>query len=330
MQHGGNVWEDGKPEKWLDFSSNLRPEGMPDWVKSVLSDALADARYYPDRTMRAAICGLAEYAGCAEENILPTAGGAAAIDLVIGDGTGRVIVKMPTFGEYAERARVHGRNIVIEDTNYQHGDAIIRCNPNNPSGEAIPREEMLQLYHETCNAEAELVVDEAFADYCPEVRLTGNVRKELTVVGSLTKILCIPGIRLGYVCASPEKIERLKRRMLPWSLNALAAAVAAALPEHIGDFAIDRDLNSKRCTEMKEELEKLGIEVFPSSANFLLCRFPQSTTELVTNLKAQGILVRTCTSFGLNDQYLRFAVRTEKENRRLICAIMNARNAKGE
>ena len=54
MRHGGNVWEGGAPEKWLDFSANLRPEGPPDWAKDAMRRALSDVRYYPDRAMAAA------------------------------------------------------------------------------------------------------------------------------------------------------------------------------------------------------------------------------------------------------------------------------------
>ena len=93
MKHGGNVWDGGRPDAWTDFSANLRPEGMPEWVKQVLAESLDSVRYYPDRTMELATRGIAQYAGLPEECILPTAGGAAAIDLVIGDGVGRVVVK---------------------------------------------------------------------------------------------------------------------------------------------------------------------------------------------------------------------------------------------
>ena len=63
MKHGGNVWEDGKPEMWMDFSANLRPEGTPIWVMQAMQDALFHTRYYPDRAMKAAKHGLSAYAG---------------------------------------------------------------------------------------------------------------------------------------------------------------------------------------------------------------------------------------------------------------------------
>ena len=91
MTHGGNVWQGDRPEVWLDFSANLRPEGLPEWVKRALLAGVERARYYPDPEMKRARAGLAAYAGVEPERILPTPGGAAAIDLALGLDAGRVL-----------------------------------------------------------------------------------------------------------------------------------------------------------------------------------------------------------------------------------------------
>ena len=92
------------------------------------------------------------------------------------------------------------------------GDTRVLCNPDNPTGRAFSREEALALHDSAAELGGELLVDEAFADYCAECSVRGRVCRTLTVVGSLMKILCIPGARLGYVCASPENIARLLNR----------------------------------------------------------------------------------------------------------------------
>ena len=76
-------------------------------------------------------------------------------------------------------------------------------------------------------AGGELVVYEAFIDFCPEHTVRHDVQQGMSVVGSLIKTLCIPGVRLGYVCADPNMILKLEKRSLPWSLITLASAVAA-------------------------------------------------------------------------------------------------------
>lgn len=70
-RHGGNGWDGGGPEQWLDFSANLRPEGPPEWVMQAMKDALGDTRYYPDRSMTAARRGLPPMPACRKRASCP-------------------------------------------------------------------------------------------------------------------------------------------------------------------------------------------------------------------------------------------------------------------
>ena len=137
----------------------------------------------------------------------------------------------------------------------------------------------------------------------------------------MTKILGIPGVRLGFLCAEPEVIRSLREKMLPWSLGTQAAEIAAHLPEHAESIRRDAETNRRRREQFAAQLEQLGVKVMPSQSNFLLADFRRDMTEPVERLKERGILVRTCTSFGLENSFLRLAVRTEKENGRLIAAL---------
>ena len=170
-------------------------------------------------------------------------------------------------------------------------------------------------------AGGELVVDEAFIDFCPEHTARHDVQQGLSVVGSLTKTLCIPGVRLGYVCAELDVIRELEKRALPWSLSTLASAVAAALPSHREEIHNDLMRNTHRREQLTRMLKELQAEVWPSQSNFLLVDFGRDMTPVAEWLKTQGILVRTCTSFGLPPQFLRLAVKTEDENAVLFNAL---------
>lgn len=320
MKHGGNVWEEGSPGQWLDFSANLRPEGMAPWVREAMMAAVDDAAYYPDRSMWAARRGLAAYAGVPEECVLPTPGGAAAIDLALSLKRGRVRIDMPTFGEYADRARVHGCEVVL-DGPLTPGDTAVLCNPNNPTGEALTREQVLARHRQAAQAGAELLVDEAFIDYCPERSVRRDIAPGLTVVGSLTKILGAPGLRLGYVCAVPETIRQMEALQLPWAVGAMASAVAAVLPWHLEDVAEDAARSSLRREKFASALAGRGVRVWPSAAPFLLADFGRDMTETVAALRRRGILVRTCASFGLPSSVLRLAVKTDEQNQRLMEAL---------
>ncbi len=321
MIHGGGVWETGDPAEWLDFSANLRPEGPPEWVIGTLRSTLEDIRYYPDLKMKKARRGLAGYTGLPEEWILPTAGGTAAIDLALMHYHGCVLIQEPTFGEYRRLAEARGRRTGEWKGECGRGDTLILANPNNPDGSVRNREVLLNLQEKLQDAGTELIVDEAFADYCPECSLRKNVKPGLVIVGSMTKILGIPGVRLGFVCAVPEVIRELEERMLPWSLGTQAAAIAAALPEHRKEIREEAERNRRRREAFAKKLERLGAEVAPSRSNFLLADFRRDMKEAAEKLKARGILVRTCASFGLADSFLRLAVKTETENGRLIAAL---------
>ena len=321
MNHGGYVWGSGDPSEWLDFSANLRPEGPAEWVRESLREALGKVRYYPDPEMKQARRGIALFLGVPEECVLPVSGGMAAIDLALQLDRGRVYTVPPTFGEYVARATVHGRESAVWEGKCEPGDTLVICNPNNPTGKVRTREEMRSLRETLKAGGGKLAVDEAFIEFCPEYSLRGEPGPELVILGSFTKILGIPGVRLGYLCAAPETIDRLRRITLPWTPDAAAAEIAAALPDHREQIASDREMNRQRRSRFGEQLRKLGAEVYPSQSNFLLADFGWDMTAAAEKLKEKKILVRTCRSFGLPGSFWRLAVKTEEENTRLIAGL---------
>ena len=165
--HGGDVWRGPGPGDVLDFSANLNPEGPPEWVRAAMLAGLENARYYPDRRQRAAMDGMSAHLGLPEACLLLTAGGieaaAAAAALPVG---GRHVIAEPTFQEYARFCPDHGRvgRTRLEDYRPEAGDCLWLCNPNNPTGEALPRGQVLSLLARMEAAGGWLVVDEAFID----------------------------------------------------------------------------------------------------------------------------------------------------------------------
>lgn len=286
-----------------------------------MTAAVRDTRYYPDRSMVAARRGLAAYLGVVEEQVLPTSGGASAIDLLLSLQTGTVYTWPVTFGEYAGRAHARSRRTGVWEGRCAYGDTVFLCNPNNPTGHALSRDEMLRIGQSIIAQGGTLAVDEAFIDYCPGSTVRHDIRQGISVAGSLTKTLCIPGVRLGYVCAAPEVIQKLEALAGAWPLNTFAAAVAAELPRHLSEIREDTARNPRRREHLTMLLKALGARVFPSKSNFLLVDFGRDMTECVRMLKAQGVLVRTCASFGLPPSCLRIAVRTEAEHEKLIEAM---------
>ena len=303
------------------------------WLKTLLQDprirlfdvpaaGLEDAAYYPDPRSKAAREGLAAHVGVAPECLLPTNGGVEAA-VIAARLSVRHAVLQPTFQEYARLCGGH-RDVEWEkraDFIPEPGECLWLCNPNNPTGAALSREDVLSLLARVEAAGGRLVVDEAFVDYCPECSVADLVaeRPALIVLGSLTKSLAIPGVRLGYLAAHPSAIAALEAALPPWRLNCAAEAVAAALPGHEADFERIRAANARRRARFARDLARLGARVYPGAANFLLADFHRDMRPAIEALRERRILLRPCGAFpGLTHAHVRFAVRTEGENERVV------------
>ena len=327
VYHGGDVWQGLTPGDYLDFSANLNPEGPPRWVRAAMLEGLENARYYPDLRQRAAIAGLSAFLDLPGECLLPTGGGIEAIQSAA-DFAARHAVAQPTFQEYARFCpnRRDVQRFRLDAYEPGAGECLWLCNPNNPTGDAMPRRDVLALLDRVEAAGGRLVVDEAFIDYCPghSVRDMVTEHPALMVLGSLTKILAIPGVRLGWLAAHPSVVARVRERQTPWRLNCVADAVAAALPGHGKDFDRIRALNDRRRDAFAAELTAIGARVHPSAANFLLCDFGRDMRPAVDALRRERILLRPCGMFpGLTHGHVRLCVRTEGENETLVEAMEN-------
>lgn len=251
----------------LDLSASLNPVA-PDPVAAVAAH-LDAVRRYPDpgRAER----HLAEVMGVEPGRLVLTNGGAEAIALVA-DLHPEGSVDDPDFSLYRRHLHtVHG------------GAPRWRSNPHNPTGLLAAKEESAAVW------------DEAFWPLAAGTWTRGDADRGSIVLGSLTKLLACPGLRLGYVlCPEVETAAALRRRRPQWSVNgpavaALADLLAAVdLPKWAAEVA---DLRR----ELREVLVRAGYRPRPSDANWLLVDDPG----LRERLAQAAICVRDCSSFGM-------------------------------
>ena len=203
-------------------------------------------------------------------------------------------------------------------------------NPHNPTGQLWSRESLVPLLERF----ALVIVDEAFLPLVPGGEAQSLLPwvgrcPGLVVIRSLTKLAAIPGLRLGYALADPERLARWAAWRDPWPVNGLATAAGVAL---MADRAWDRRVQGWLAREgpwLAGELAQLpGLVPMASAANFLLVRGeragqPCSLNGLRLALEQRHrILVRDCRSFtGLGESWLRLAVLDRRGNRRLLGAL---------
>jgi histidinol-phosphate/aromatic aminotransferase/cobyric acid decarboxylase-like protein len=221
------------------------------------------------------------------DRLLLTNGGSEAISLVAGIVGGSVVEP-----EFALHPRGTG--------------PLWKSNPHSPSGILAAPQDRAAVW------------DEAFFPLATG-KWTRSDEKAI-VVGSLTKLLACPGLRIGYVLAEPEFIDVCRQRQPTWSLNSLACA---ALPDLLNGLDLRRDFEAIRLLrdELRSVLESHGLQARPSDANWLLVESP-GLREL---LAPHGIVVRDCSNFGLVG-VARIAVPNESGLARLDEALHHIRD----
>jgi histidinol-phosphate aminotransferase len=268
-----------------------------------------DAGFYPDYEAAQGAC--AAYLGRPSAEVLLTNGldeGILAITAWAFKGieNPQAIVVLPAFDMYAACADALGGQVVGIPPEPDFAfpiDGVLRAidartrvvwltNPNNPTGQLIPRDAILRIA--AAAPQAVVAVDEAYADFCGATLLDGDAleRHPNLIVGrTFAKAHGLAGLRAGALIASAATLEPLRRVVPPYSINAV---VAAALPAALGDRESLRWYLAQ-VDESKPLLyaafERHGIPYWPSHANFVLAR-PAGATSLVAALAARGIHVR--------------------------------------
>ena len=196
------------------------------------------------------------------------------------------------------------------------------CNPNNPDGSVIERETLLELMRE--NPQTLFVIDQVYADFYPHKLLELKdiyTYPNLILIQSISKLHKIPGIRIGYIAASANIIQRIKRHLIPWSVNALAIEIGKYTLIHPEKFILPLQQWLDDTLHLQKAIGETGIQTCPSAVTFFLCRLPEGekASELKSYLiQKAGILIRDASNFrGLDERCFRLSTQRPDENQLL-------------
>ncbi|QIB73248.1 pyridoxal phosphate-dependent class II aminotransferase [Halogeometricum borinquense] len=311
----------------LDFSANTNPN-RPSGIAFAYESALATSTRYPSDDYVDFRVAAAEYVDCDPHDVIPTAGGMAALRLAFGVTVGPgddVLLPEPSFGEYDREIRLQGATPVavahdeILETDPRDYAAAVICNPNNPTGEAADPDE-LRAYLEDCrDADTVLIVDEAFLDFTDDPSLAGE--PGVIVARSLTKMFGLPGLRAGFAVATAELGEKLNAARQAWSLSTPAADVGEfCMRQQV--FVTETKVRVRIERERMRERLSDAFEVYPSDAPFLLLGVEGDVDELLSYARERGFALRDARTFPTLDSHVRVAVRRPQENDKLVRTLL--------
>lgn len=291
---------------------------------------------YPDPSQEKLKATIAELNQVEPNQIILGNGSDEIIDLLFRafcePGVSNVIIPQPTYGMYSVSAAVN--NIEVKqpslDQNFQLDVAavfksidpntklIFLCSPNNPSGNLLQEENVIQLLG---SFNGIIVVDEAYIDFASSDGFLPSLSEcpNLVVMQTFSKAWGLAGLRLGVGFASKEIVQLLNTIKPPYNINSVTQNIALATIqneaqkiEQVSSIIIERELMSKKLSQFS-----FVRKIYPSDANFLLVKVINAQS-CYDYLLSKGIIVRNRSSVIHCENCLRITIGTEKENEILI------------
>ena len=339
----GGYW---RYPKLIDFCYLVNlyypPEKLKDELRANFDVLLTE---YPSG-MRVNSLLAAKNFGVDQECILVGNGAAELIKSAMSFFGGKVGFIRPTFDEYPNR---YDRDISVDfipnnkDYSYTADDImeyfdnkniqnLIIINPDNPSGNYIPKADLIKLIEWSKYKGIRIVIDESFADFSDEVDNTLivqsilNANTHLYVMKSISKSYGVPGLRLGvFASGDTGTIAKMKKDVSIWNINSFGEFYMQIEEKYKKDYV--EALNKIRAerARFQKELSKIkGVRVIPSQANFIMVELENEIgpKELLKRLLVKhNLLIKELTTKTNGRNYLRLAVRTAEDNDILVAAM---------
>lgn len=317
-------------DRVVRFDQNTSPDPT-EWTVPVATTALSDLNEYPAASYRPLRESAARYAGVDPEQVVP---GAGIDELII--LTARAFLSpgnrargyTPTYPLYQiateqQGAVFEGGSATAPESD-PHADVTWICVPNNPTGDRLPDVTIQRII---ASSPGIVVLDAAYAEFSAD-RWNGWIERydHLLVLHTLSKGFGLAGIRVGYAIGNPALIEAIDRIRPPGSISSVSnvlAIAALSAPDRMRS-SVDRLIAERE--RFRDRFIALDLDVPPSEANFLLAHIGPDARSLATGLMREGLVVREFPHIPELIDHLRFTVRSQTDNDRLIETIERIRS----
>jgi histidinol-phosphate aminotransferase len=323
----------------IKLASNENPLGVSPMVQKAIEKHAQGVFRYPRSGSPDLRRMLGKHLGVPEQCIVAGNGSDEIIDLLIRikarPGLDHILIFDPSFSMYRLQARLCGvevKTILLDqDFHYpwvrmlqsvdEQTAIVFVTTPDNPTGHA-PTVQELESVAGQLPEHTLLVIDEAYMDFAqptadysllPRLGELSNV----VVLRTFSKLYGLAGLRLGYGVMESWLADALIRVKPPFSVNILAEAAGMAVLQDVTFVQATLECVLKGRDMLTAELKRIGCQVFPSQANFLLFKPNHSAQDVFQRLLERGVIIRPLKSYGL-DEYLRVSIGTEEENRIFI------------
>jgi len=333
----------------IKLGSNENPWGPSPKAMEAIKNEIASINRYPESQLHELVHEMAEYSGVKDSQVIVGGDGADEIIDVLAktfiDEGDEFIVPLPSYMYYEYLLQQYGAKPVyarwdldrneldvesIFDSITDRTKMIFLCSPNNPTGTLIKTEILKEIAGK--NPDILIVIDEAYFEYS-EVTNKDLIDEydNIFIIRTMSKVLGLAGMRIGYGLACEEIIEYMHRIKPVFSLTRLSfvAALNTFRDKDYIEDSIRKGIESRQY--LYDELSKIdSLNVFPSKSNFMLIGIKDTgftAAELARELMKRGIIVRDCTSFkGLDEYWIRISICTLDEDKKFIETIREVLN----
>lgn len=318
----------------INFSSNVWHGANLEKLVEHLNTQFGKITRYPDPEASTLKRLLARRFEIKEENVVMTNGSTTAFYLLAQAWRGaKSTIFVPAFSEYEDACRLHEHEVAyfsnianLDELSLKGQDFCWIGNPNNPDGRLIHRNELLKLM--AANKQTLFIIDQSYVSFTTESLLKPadlKTNKNLVLVQSMSKSYKVPGLRVGYIMASPAVAANVRKYLIPWSIDALSIEASKYIMIHPAQFTLPIRKWQRETAEFIYQLNKLeGLEVLPTSTTFFLVHLKKGTAAALKKylVENHGILIRDASNFyGLDESYFRVSTQTTAENQQFVEAL---------